>query len=146
MTRSLEFFKGKHILIVEQSYACEMLVQRALERYSAVVVGPTSSISHALAIVGEMKIDGVILDLALDAADAFSLSERLADRDIPMVFAASDGAGYPSTGEFRGFTLSAKVRHLAEIGAALFEPSAQYSRSVNHVAFNRMTGYVHPAN
>ena len=90
MTRKLA---GKCILIVEDEQMIAENLAFELAESGAQVIGPVSSITAALDIIGNTKLDGVTLDIKLMGEMAFSVADVLADRGIPFVFLTGYDAG-----------------------------------------------------
>lgn len=75
------------ILIVEDEYLLADELAIWLAEAGAVVLGPASSVSRALALLNEEQPpDGAILDLNLGGESAFAVADELVTRGVPVVF------------------------------------------------------------
>ncbi len=78
--------KGLRILIVEDDALVAMNLQEFVEGLGCTVVGPTGRLSEALPMLDTEEIDGAMLDINLHGEMVYPLAERLAERQIPMLF------------------------------------------------------------
>lgn len=121
---NLRFFKGQHILIVEDEYFAADEVRRALDRAGAIVIGPAPSVEIGLELLDQHRVDGAILDIRLDGETVFPIAERLQDTGIPFVFAtAFVSVTLPE--RYIGYVLCEKPTDLGDIAYALFGPRAR---------------------
>lgn len=85
---------GCRILVVEDQYAMADELRTHLRSAGASVIGPVARLHQGLRLVGEeTAIDAAVLDVNLGDSDVYPLAERLAQREIPIVFAT----GYDSS-------------------------------------------------
>lgn len=77
---------GLRILIVEDDALLALNLQDFVENLGCSVVGPTGRLSEAFAIIDAEHIDGAMLDINLHGEMVYPLADRLAERDIPMLF------------------------------------------------------------
>ncbi len=77
---------GLRILIVEDDALVALNLQEFVESLGCTVVGPTGRLSEALAILETQEIDGAMLDINLHGEMVYPLAERLAEREIPILF------------------------------------------------------------
>ncbi|MCC2976735.1 response regulator [Sphingomonas sp. PL-96] len=107
------------ILVVEDEYllADELALELADE--GAVVLGPVSNISRALALLDEeARPDGAILDINLGGEPAFPLADALINRGVPLVFTTGyDARAIPE--RFAGIPRCEKPISIGRITAAL---------------------------
>lgn len=116
-----EKFSGRRVLIVEDEFLLAEEARRELEKFGAVVIGPTPRVDQALQYLKTTKVDAAILDVYLAGELVFPVAELLQDMDIPFVFAtAYDAKVIPP--RFRGFVLCEKPVELERIAQALFGP------------------------
>lgn len=77
---------GLRILIVEDDALVALNLQEFVESLGCNVVGPCGRLSEALAFLDAEPIDGAMLDINLHGEMVYPLAERLAEREIPMLF------------------------------------------------------------
>ncbi|MCJ8519094.1 CheY-like chemotaxis protein [Pseudorhizobium tarimense] len=117
----LQHFAYKSILIVEDEYFLADETRRKLEHLGSKVIGPTARVSEALDLIGDQQVDAAILDVHLGDELVFPVAERLAELDIPFVFATGyDPSIIPVP--YTGFALCEKPTELENIAAELFAP------------------------
>jgi DNA-binding response OmpR family regulator len=76
------------ILIVEDEYLLAEDLREELTRAGAIVVGMTSTVKDALALIeAEGKLDAAIIDVNLGGTPGFPIADRLSERQVPFVFA-----------------------------------------------------------
>jgi len=77
----------KRILVVEDEYMLAMEMSSELSDAGAVVIGPTSTIEQAIALIqSDSAIDGAILDVNLGGELVYPVARLLAQRGTPFVF------------------------------------------------------------
>lgn len=92
---------AKHVLVVEDEPLIAMMIEDFLEMLGMVTVGPADTVAEALALVEAGGIDMAILDVNLRGGEtSWSIADRLAEHDIPFVF-ASGGSGDMIVERFR---------------------------------------------
>ena len=82
-----------HVLIIEDEYFIADDLAEALSHAGAKVIGPARSIDQALMLLDDTTVDFAIVDINLRGDATFSVADRLADRNIPFVFATGYDAG-----------------------------------------------------
>jgi DNA-binding response OmpR family regulator len=111
--------QGRRILIVEDDFLLAADAQMILEREGVIVVGPASGVDDALEIIAATDIDAAILDVELDAEDAFSVADALMQKAIPCIFASGvDRDRIPE--RFEGYRLIPKPAEIRLITESLF--------------------------
>ncbi|SEL83588.1 response regulator [Xaviernesmea oryzae] len=117
----IQDFAGKNILIVEDEYFLAAETRKKLEKLGAHVVSPTGRVNEALTLIETEAVDAAILDIHLGDELVFPVAERLAELDIPFVFATGyDPSIIPEN--FTGFALCEKPTELEAIARELFGP------------------------
>lgn len=117
-----EKFEGARVLIVEDEFLLAEEARRELERFGAIVIGPTPRVAEALEFLKTTEIDVAILDIYLAGELVFPVAEVLQDMGIPFVFAtAYDAKVIPA--RFKGFVLCEKPVELERIARGLFGPA-----------------------
>jgi CheY-like chemotaxis protein len=82
---------NKRILVVEDEPIVAMMLEDLLKDLGAQIVGPASSLVHALALTSE-PLDCAILDINLGADRSHAISARLRELGVPFIFATGYGA------------------------------------------------------
>ena len=82
------------VLVVEDEMLLAMLVQDTLTELGYEVVGPVSHVAAALQLVGDLPLDGAVLDINLGDERVYPVAEELSARGIPFLFAT----GYDVSG------------------------------------------------
>ncbi len=77
---------GLRILIVEDDALVALNLQDFVEDLGCIVVGPAGRLDEALQTLEREDIDGAMLDIDLHGELVYPLAERLAEREIPMLF------------------------------------------------------------
>jgi DNA-binding LytR/AlgR family response regulator len=77
-------FKGKRVLVVEDSFIAASEIAYALEAANGTVVGPCANLEAAEMHV--MHIELAILDIDIRGRTSFALADRLQLLDVPYVF------------------------------------------------------------
>lgn len=85
--------QGKRILIVEDEFFIAATASQLLEELGAVIVGPASTVSQALALAESENIDAALLDINLYGQSSAAVAAKLRARGIPVVFATGYGKG-----------------------------------------------------
>lgn len=109
---------GCRILVVEDEYVLADDLADILAGAGAVVIGPVGSIAKAFAAIAEEALDGAILDINLRGEMAFTVADRLTERNVVFLFAT----GYDSTiipERFEQVTRCEKPVDLHRVAAAL---------------------------
>jgi CheY-like chemotaxis protein len=98
---------GRRILVVEDEMLVAMLVEDLLLELGCQVVGPASSVSGALALAANERLDGAILDVNLGTELAYPVADALKRAGVPFVFVTGYGQrgltdayeGHPTLGK-----------------------------------------------
>lgn len=77
---------GLRILIVEDDALVALNLQEFVESLGCTVIGPTGRLGEAFQTLEREEIDGAMLDINLHGELVYPLAERLAEREIPMLF------------------------------------------------------------
>jgi len=78
---------GKVILVAEDEYMVAEDVRDAIEHVGAWVVGPTASVTGALALIEDAtRIDAALLDVNLGGELVYPVADRLTAAAVPFVF------------------------------------------------------------
>jgi CheY-like chemotaxis protein len=85
---------NRKVLVVEDEMMIAMLIEDMLDEFGCKLVGPATSVPHALALIGNESIELAVLDLNLDGKDTYAIADALQRKNVPFVFAT----GYGSTG------------------------------------------------
>ncbi len=85
--------QNRRMLVVEDEYMLADDLRKALVAAGAEVIGPVSSEVRALELIAlEEALDGAVLDMNLQGSSTTRVAERLADRQVPFVFATGYGS------------------------------------------------------
>jgi two-component SAPR family response regulator len=103
---------GLRILIVEDDALVALNLQDFVESLGCNVVGPTGRLGEALAMLDAEEIDGAMLDINLHGEMVYPLAERLAEREIPMLFCS----GYAFTS-----VVPSKFAHYPQVAKPMVE-------------------------
>jgi DNA-binding NtrC family response regulator len=80
------------ILVVEDEALVAMLIEDELFELGFDVVGPAATVSHALALCHDERIDGAVLDVNLGGGQrSDSVADFLLSKRIPFVFVTGYG-------------------------------------------------------
>ena len=93
--------QGKRILIVEDEFFIGVTAREMLEELGAIVIGPVATVSEALRLAAA-DMDLALLDVNLHGHSSLIVAAKLAERNIPIVFATGYGNrdGRDSTGHY----------------------------------------------
>jgi two-component sensor histidine kinase/CheY-like chemotaxis protein len=86
--------ENTRILVVEDSALAGLELCEIVSEAGFVSVGPATSVSRALAMLGESKITLAVLDVNMNGELVFPVAEALRQRKIPFVFVTGYGDGY----------------------------------------------------
>ncbi len=78
---------GKAVLIAEDEITIAIEYASYLETLGATVVGPVTSVSHALAALRTQHLDAAVLDVDLLGSKSFAVADELMRRHIAFIFA-----------------------------------------------------------
>jgi DNA-binding NtrC family response regulator len=122
------------ILVVEDEALVAMLIEDELFELGFDVVGPAATVSHALALCHDERIDGAVLDVNLGGGQrSDSVADFLLSKRIPFVFVT----GYGDAGVSARFADKAvlqkpfalpDLRRLVERNFESFEASGKSAR------------------
>jgi DNA-binding LytR/AlgR family response regulator len=76
---------GLRILIVEDEFLLAMELEALLEQHSCMVLGPVSSVRHALALIDGEQPELALLDVNLKGERATPVAAALQARGVPFV-------------------------------------------------------------
>ena len=80
--------RGCTVLVVENEFMIAEDLSISLVDAGAIVLGPVSSVSAALALLAaEPDVHGAVLDINLNGQMVFPVADALAVRQVPFVFA-----------------------------------------------------------
>lgn len=110
---------GCRVLIVEDQYALADELRTHLRSAGVNVVGPVARLEEGLRLVEEeAPIDAAVLDVNLGDADVYPLAERLALRNIPIIFATGYDPSWVAP-QFARYEVCVKPVALSAIVSAL---------------------------
>lgn len=89
MTTTLDQFKGKSVLVVEDEFLIAETTCMDLEAAGALVVGPVPTVARALSLVQTRQVDAALLDIKLNEETSISIVNELQRRAIPYVFVSN---------------------------------------------------------
>jgi CheY-like chemotaxis protein len=81
------------ILIVDDEPMISLLLEDWLGELGYEVIGPAHNVATALASIGSAPPDAAIVDVTLGKETGYPVAERLAQRNIPFVFATGHAEG-----------------------------------------------------
>jgi CheY-like chemotaxis protein len=81
-----------HVLAVEDEGLVAMWLEDLLGELGCVVVGPANTIPSALKLLDEHRIQAAVLDINIAGEKVFPVADRLAQLEVPFVFATGYGA------------------------------------------------------
>jgi CheY-like chemotaxis protein len=78
---------GAHrVLVVEDNFNIAVALTRLLKLRGNEVVGPTSTVTGALALIADQPIDGAILDINLRGEVVYPVCDALRAKGVRVVF------------------------------------------------------------
>jgi CheY-like chemotaxis protein len=83
--------QGRQVLLVEDEMVIVVLIEDALLRLGAEVVGPVARLDAALRLAREAPIDAAVLDINIRGGKSYPVADALAGRGIPFVFCSGYG-------------------------------------------------------
>jgi DNA-binding response OmpR family regulator len=109
----------RRILVVEDEYLLAEELALELTDNGASVLGPVSTIEHALALLDDqVRPDGAILDVNLGGEPVYPLADALIGRGIPLIFTTGyDASALPE--RFARFARLEKPINIRRLTAAL---------------------------
>jgi DNA-binding NtrC family response regulator len=84
---------GVRVLIVEDEHLVALALADDLEDIGAIVVGPASTVEHALYLIDEHEVEAAVLDIKLQSQLVFPVADALAGRGVPFVFTTGFDTG-----------------------------------------------------
>jgi CheY-like chemotaxis protein len=78
--------RTRNILVLEDEAFIAMMLQEELEALGIHVIGPVSNIKSATLLAETSDLDGALLDLNINGANAMIVADKLQARDIPFIF------------------------------------------------------------
>jgi len=123
----MDTLSGRRVLIVEDEPMVAWMLHDMLANFGCVVVGSADRLEEGQAMIQELAIDAVALDLNLRGQMSYPLADMLVARAIPFVFTT----GYPRTRlleAYRAYPYLLKPYHrsaMREALLALFTPTAK---------------------
>ena len=82
------------VLVVEDESLVAMMLCDMLEDLGCAVVGPTATVTGALALLDAgAPPDGALLDVNLGGESAYGVADALARRAVPFIFVSGYGRG-----------------------------------------------------
>jgi CheY-like chemotaxis protein len=79
------------ILVVEDEPLVAMTLEDLLTDSGCTVIGPASTLTRGMRLIGEHALDGAILDINLCGEMVFPLADALSERSIPFVYVTGYG-------------------------------------------------------
>ena len=76
----------KRILVVEDENWLAMELAWLVQEAGYAVLGPERSVAEACKVLGRIKVDLALLDVAVGSETVFPLSKILEDRGVPFIF------------------------------------------------------------
>ena len=89
--RTYEVLTGKRVLIVEDEALIAMVSAEYVSEVGCEVIGPAATISAALRLVEEERIDAAMLDANLSGHRVTEVAEALSKKGIPFAFVTGYG-------------------------------------------------------
>ena len=78
---------GRRIMIVEDNFSIAAALARILKAQGAELIGPTGTVSDALALIARSeRIEGALLDVNLRGSMVYPVANALRDKNVPIVF------------------------------------------------------------
>ncbi|MGI9169244.1 MAG: hypothetical protein ACR2FH_03590 [Caulobacteraceae bacterium] len=81
------------VLVAEDEPFIALDLAMAIEDAGGVVLGPAASVREALALLGETRVCGAILDVTLADTDITPIAEYLIEAGVPLIL--QTGVGLP---------------------------------------------------
>lgn len=87
-----QYLSSRKVLVVEDEYFLADELLELLKGAGATIIGPVATAADALTLLlGGAKPDLAVLDIDLKGQDVYSVSDALAARNIPFIFATGYG-------------------------------------------------------
>lgn len=77
---------GKRILLAEDEGLIALEIECCIQDHGGEVVGPFATLSDVMKAAEDQTLDGAILDIMLGTEEVYPAADRLAQRNIPVVF------------------------------------------------------------
>lgn len=97
------------VLVVDDEMLIAFDIADSLADYGWEVVGPVGTLTEALELVATEQLDAAVLDLNLEGAKSYPIAEKLAERDVPVLFLTGDQLRDPSPASSAAPVLSKPV-------------------------------------
>jgi CheY-like chemotaxis protein len=107
-------FSGRRVLLVEDEMLVVWLLEDMLADLGCTVVGPTSNVNQALAMIEAEVIDVAVLDVNLNGQMSYPVADALAARGVPFVFSTGYDKETLLDG-YRSFPVLQKPFHRSEL-------------------------------
>lgn len=111
-------FQGKRFLVVESELLVPFTLYRAMEKLGAEVIGPVVFPEDVALLVGDIRVDGAILDSRMDGSNRDAVQRVLRQLHVPFVEAC--GCLSCISGKNGCYRLSDAEDDLVVVGWALF--------------------------
>jgi signal transduction histidine kinase/DNA-binding response OmpR family regulator len=123
MTSTLPSIKGKTFAIVEDEPLIAVNITSILEQQGAQVAGPVATVSDALRIIEESRLDGALIDANLRGQQVGDVAAALTRKRIPFAFLTGYGREALPASFARASLLKKPFteEQLIETAASLFE-------------------------
>ena len=106
MIEKQKYLYGQKVLVVEDEYFLADELKDLLENAGATVIGPVATSIAALELLASgQKPDLAVLDIDLQGRSVYAVSDALAARNIPFVFATG----------FDGSAIAERYRHVLRV-------------------------------
>jgi CheY-like chemotaxis protein len=125
---ALDGLKGLRVLLVEDDAMICMLLEDMLIEFGCEIIGPACDITRAADLARRhVGIDVAILDVNLAGQVVFPVTDILAQRGVPFLFATGMGAdGLPA--DWQGCQTVQKPMTIAQLAAALGQTLEHHRR------------------
>jgi DNA-binding NtrC family response regulator len=105
------------ILVTEDEPLIALDLVLAIEEADGTVVGPTSTVREALALIEQQPIAAAILDVNLIDGDISPVVERLMEHNVPIILQSGVGAPPPLIARFPDLLVRIKPNLARELVA-----------------------------
>ncbi|HSN72793.1 MAG TPA: response regulator [Steroidobacteraceae bacterium] len=106
---------GRRILVVEDEVLIALDLESLLMANGCSVLGPVNTVTAALSIVGEDRLDAALLDLNLGGQPSTPVAAELKARGIPFLVVTAYGRSAMQMDEFHGAPIIDKPIDYAEL-------------------------------
>ncbi len=116
---------SRTVLVVEDEFFIALEIKTALTSAGNKVLGPASSVDHALELLRETKPDAAVLDVDLAGERVTPVAIQLKALGVPFVLAsAADAGALAQNAVLAGVRNLAKPTDMRQLAAAVAEISA----------------------